>query len=170
MSSHIGATHSLEQQQLVSKEVVQRATIKTRKAVPEDLPRLIEIAKHAVTAAHWSTAQYERIFLSERLALVMEEDGCVEGFIIGRGLAEEWEIENVAVTGPVRRRGLGSRLLGEFLHHVQSSGGREVFLEVRESNRAARALYEKWAFIEAGRRKSYYQDPSEDALVLKFYF
>ena len=69
-----------------------------------------------------------------------------------------------------RRRGLGSHLLGEFLHHVQSNGGREVFLEVRESNRAARELYEKWAFIEAGRRKSYYQDPPEDALVLKFYF
>ena len=149
---------------------LKRSTIKIRQAVPEDVPRLIEIAKHAVTAAQWSTAQYERIFSSERLVLVIEEDGCVEGFIAGRGLAEEWEIENVAVTGPARRRGLGSHLLGEFLHRVQSSGGREVFMEVRESNHAARALYEKWAFIEAGRRKSYYQDPPEDALVLKFYF
>src|SRR5438552_1208882 len=109
MSSPIGATHSLEQQQLVSKEVFQRATIKIRKAVPQDLPRLIEIARHAATAAHWNMAQYERIFLSERLALVIEDGGCVEGFIAGRGVAEEWEIENVAVTGLARRRGLGSR-------------------------------------------------------------
>ena len=147
-----------------------RSKIKIRKALPADLPRLIEIARHAVTAAQWSVAQYERMFSSGRLALVIEENGQVMAFIVGRGLAEEWEIENIAVSGPARRRGLGSHLLGEFLHHVQSNGGREVFLEVRESNRAARELYEKWAFIEAGRRKSYYQDPPEDALILKFYF
>ena len=102
--------------------------------------------------------------------MVIQEDSAVVGFVVGRGAAGEWEIENIAVTGAARRRGLGSRLLGEFLHHVRSSGAAEVFLEVRESNRAARKLYEKWAFIEAGRRKSYYQDPQEDALVLKFYF
>jgi ribosomal-protein-alanine N-acetyltransferase len=82
----------------------------------------------------------------------------------------EWEIENVAVSGPARRRGLGSHLLGAFLDLVRSRGGIEVYLEVRESNRAARALYEKWAFQEAGRRKSYYRDPDEDALVLRFSF
>ena len=85
-------------------------------------------------------------------------------------MASEWEIENIAVAGAARRRGLGSHLMGEFLHHVRSSGGKEVSLEVRESNSAARALYEKWAFLEAGRRKGYYQDPPEDALILKFYF
>src|SRR5436309_10794294 len=126
-----------------------RSNIKSRKAVPADLPRLIEIARHTVTAPQWSAPQYERMFSSGRLALMVEKDGCAMGFIVGRGLAEEWEIENIAVSGPARRRGLGSHLLGEFLHHVQSNGGREVFLEVRESNRAARALYEKWAFIEA---------------------
>jgi len=146
------------------------SNIKIRKAVPDDLPRMIEIARHAVTAAQWNAAQYERMFSSGCLALVIEDDGRVMGFIVGRGLGEEWEIENIAVSGPARRRGLGSHLLGEFLHHAQSNGGREVFLEVRESNHAARTLYEKWAFIEAGRRKSYYQDPPEDALVLKFYF
>ena len=45
-----------------------------------------------------------------------------------------------------------------------------IFLEVRESNRAAKALYEKWAFTEEGRRKAYYTDPEEDALILKFSF
>jgi ribosomal-protein-alanine N-acetyltransferase len=85
-------------------------------------------------------------------------------------VAEEWEIENIAVTGAARRCGLGSRLVGELLDHVRSRGGKTVFLEVRESNRAARALYEKWAFIEVGRRKAYYQNPVEDALILKFNF
>lgn len=141
-----------------------------RPATPADLSRMMEIARHAITAAQWTRPQYEHAFSSGRLILVIEEDSAVAGFVVGRGAASEWEIENIAVTGTARRRGLGSRLLGEFLHHVRSSGAAEVFLEVRESNRAARKLYEKWAFIEAGRRKSYYQDPQEDALVLKFYF
>jgi ribosomal-protein-alanine N-acetyltransferase len=144
--------------------------IRVRHATAADLSRMMEIAGHAVTAAQWSQKQYEQMFSSERLVLVIAEDDQVLGFVAGRGAAGEWEIENIAVTGAARRRGLGSRLLGEFLHHVRSSGGTEVFLEVRESNRAARALYEKWAFIEAGRRKGYYHDPPEDALILKFYF
>ena len=63
---------------------------------------------------------------------------------------EEWEIENIAVAGRARRRGLGTRLLGEFLDLAQSRGAEAVFLEVRESNLAARRLYEKWAFVESG--------------------
>ncbi|HJX82827.1 MAG TPA: ribosomal protein S18-alanine N-acetyltransferase, partial [Candidatus Angelobacter sp.] len=101
---------------------------------------------------------------------VIEQDGVVAGFIVGRPLAEAWEIENIAVHGPARRRGLGSYLLGEFLNLARNRGGKQVFLEVRESNQAARSLYEKWAFIECGRRKSYYQDPAEDAVILKFCF
>jgi len=144
--------------------------ISVRTAIPDDLPRMREIARHAVTAAQWSPAQYQEIFSSARVAFVIEEDGKLMGFVVGRAVASEWELENIAVVGTARRRGLGTHLLGEFLHHIQSSGGREIFLEVRESNHAARALYEKWAFIESGRRKAYYADPAEDALVLKFYF
>ena len=144
--------------------------IKVRTATPADLPSMMRIASHAVTAAQWTTQQYEQVFSADRAVWVIEEGSRVMGFLVGRAIAGQWEIENIAISGPGRRRGLGSHLLGEFLHHVRSSGGREVSLEVRESNHAARALYEKWAFIEAGRRKSYYKDPSEDALILKFYF
>ena len=69
------------------------------------------------------------------------------GFIAGRAVGEEWEIENIAVAGPARRRGLGTRLLGEFLDLARDRGAEAVFLEVRESNLAARRLYEKWAFV-----------------------
>jgi ribosomal-protein-alanine N-acetyltransferase len=144
--------------------------IRVRQAVADDLPPMMEIAMHAVTAAQWNQSQYQQMFSSDRIVLVIEEEGQIVGFVAGSGAAGEWEIENIAVIASARRRGLGSRLLDEFLHHVRSSGGSAVFLEVRESNRAARALYEKWAFIEAGRRKGYYHDPPEDALILKFYF
>ncbi|HEY6350465.1 MAG TPA: ribosomal protein S18-alanine N-acetyltransferase [Candidatus Angelobacter sp.] len=144
--------------------------LRVRSATPADFSRMMEIARHAVTAAQWTQRHYEQAFSSGGTIMVIEENSTVLGFIIGRGADGEWEIENIAVTGAARRRGLGSRLLGEFLHHIRDIGAAEVFLEVRESNLAARKLYEKWAFIEAGRRNSYYQDPSEDALVLKFYF
>lgn len=149
-------------------------TVRVRPAEPADLPRLVEIASHSATAAQWNQAEYHKLFASEllqnRTAMVVEQDGTVVGFIVGREAEREWEIENIAVTGSARRCGLGTRLLGEFLDMVRRRDGAAVFLEVRESNLAARALYEKWAFVEAGRRKMYYQDPSEDALVLKFNF
>ena len=164
------------------------SNIRIRAARPSDQPRLVEIASHSVTAAHWNQTEYLKLFsLNEldahpqaeaganplpqsRTALVVEQEASVVGFIVARQMEDEWEIENIAVTGMARRRGLGSRLVGELLDLARSRGGKSVFLEVRESNRAARSLYEKWAFIEVGRRKTYYQTPAEDALVLKFKF
>jgi len=149
-------------------------TVRVRPAKPADLSRLVEIASHSATAAQWNQTEYLKLFNADkqqgRTALVVEQASSVVGFIVARQVADEWEIENIAVTGPARRCGLGTRLLGEFLDLVRQCGGKTVFLEVRESNLAARALYGKWAFLEAGRRKMYYQDPAEDALVLKFNF
>ena len=165
--------------------------VRVRLAEPADLARLVEIASHSATAAQWNQTEYLKLFATDqaeaqprgnprigtpnvtaqpRTALVVEQDASVVGFIVGRQVEDEWEIENIAVTGAARRRGLGSRLVGELLDLVRSRGGKSVFLEVRESNRAARSLYEKWAFIEVGRRKMYYQNPPEDALVLQFKF
>jgi [ribosomal protein S18]-alanine N-acetyltransferase len=151
--------------------------IRVRHARSEDLSRLMEIASHSSTAAHWSEKDYAKLFSPGAspglVALVIQEGNQVMGFLAGRQIAPndpEWEIENVTVSGPARRRGLGSHLLGEFLRLVRDRGGQNVFLEVRESNQAARRLYEKWAFVEAGRRKAYYQNPQEDAVILKFSF
>jgi ribosomal-protein-alanine N-acetyltransferase len=148
--------------------------VRVRAAGPSDLPRLIEIAAHSATAAQWNPAEYHKLFapepLQNRPALAIEEDSQVLGFIVAKQIGPEWEIENIAVTGSARRRGLGTRLLGEFIDLARSRGAREIFLEVRESNLAARALYEKWAFIETGRRKAYYEDPVEDALIFKLSF
>jgi ribosomal-protein-alanine acetyltransferase len=166
--------------------MVHERTVRVRAAEAADLPRLVEIASHSATAAQWNQIEYLKLFAPKqleaerqvdshaqpqlRIVLVVEQDGNVVGFIVGLQAADEWEIENIAVTGAARRCGLASRLVGELLDHVRSRGGKTVFLEVRESNRAARSLYEKWAFVEVGRRRSYYQHPAEDALILKFNF
>jgi [ribosomal protein S18]-alanine N-acetyltransferase len=144
-----------------------------REATVADLPAMIGLEKRAATAAHWSAAQYEGLFHASdpgRLALIMREDSELQGFVIARVLAEEWEIENIAIAGSARRRGLGTRLLGELLDLARGKGAAAVFLEVRESNLAARALYEKWAFLESGRRRRYYKDPEEDAILYRIDF
>lgn len=149
--------------------------IRVREARSEDVPRLMEIAGHSVTAARWNREAYGKLFEGSSspalAALVIEEDGAALGFLVGRETAGgEWEIENLAIHGAARRRGLGSRLMGEFLDLVRGRGGHDIYLEVRASNRAACALYEKWGFLESGVRKSYYQAPEEDARIWRFSF
>jgi ribosomal-protein-alanine N-acetyltransferase len=80
-------------------------------------------------------------------------------------VAGEWEIENAVVAPEFHRRGVGRDLLGELLRQAGMAGGTAVWLEVRESNSAARGLYEKHGFRETGRRRGYYNDPSEDAIL-----
>jgi [ribosomal protein S18]-alanine N-acetyltransferase len=156
--------------------------MRTRRAIPTDIPALIALEKQAATAAHWSPEQYEAVFSSEepaRVVLVVEgssvedspiEDARVQGFIVGRVVSQDWEIENIAVAGVARRRGLGTRLLEEFIGLARGRGAQSIFLEVRESNLAARRLYEKHAFVETGRRKRYYREPQEDAIVYRVEF
>lgn len=141
-----------------------------RAATPSDIRCMMRLEQHSVTASHWSAEQYDRIFAAmspRRVALVIEEQGGVRGFLIALAIAPEWEIENIAIAADARRRGLGTRLLGEFLDRARAEGVQAVYLEVRESNRAACSLYEKWAFVESGRRARYYQNPQEDAITYR---
>jgi ribosomal-protein-alanine N-acetyltransferase len=134
---------------------------------------MMHLAAASATAAQWRREDYERVFEDmdvHRWALVIEAENKIVGFLVGLGATTEWEIENVAVAPDARRRGLGTRLVGEFLDFAKDEGAESVFLEVRESNHAARALYEKWAFVESGRRRGYYADPAEDAMVYRFVF
>jgi ribosomal-protein-alanine acetyltransferase len=141
-----------------------------RPATRADIPAMTRLVSHSATAAHWSREPYDQVFGDNpprRVALVIEEAVGMQGFLVARQVAAEWEIENIAVAGAARRRGLGTRLLGQFLDQARSEGATAVFLEVRESNRAARSLYEKWAFTESARRPRYYTQPEEDAIVYR---
>jgi ribosomal-protein-alanine acetyltransferase len=147
--------------------------MRLRHATAADIPELMALEKLAATAAHWSMKQYETVFSAEspwRAVLIIEEEAGVQGFIAGRALDKEWEIENIVVAQPARCRGLGTCLLLKFLDLAREHGAGRVFLEVRESNLAARRLYEKREFVESGRRKLYYQEPAEDAIVYQFGF
>lgn len=89
------------------------------------------------------------------------------GYLLARTVGPAAEILNVAVDPRHRRRGVGDALVDAGLRHLQCCGVTEAFLEVRESNRDARVLYERHGFRVVGMRPAYYRRPTEDALVMR---
>jgi ribosomal-protein-alanine acetyltransferase len=132
-----------------------------------------ELEQQADTGAHWSAEQYDAFFSPDaqaRVALIAaddSDDAPTQGFLVARCLPDEWEIENVIVEAGCRRRGVGSSLVRELLAEARAAGVASVILEVLESNRPARRLYESIGFRLEGRRKNYYQHPAEDALLYR---
>jgi [ribosomal protein S18]-alanine N-acetyltransferase len=98
---------------------------------------------------------------------VAEENGKVSGLIVFRIVADEAEILNLAVEPRRRRQGIASRLIEDAFAACKAAGVGTIFLEVRESNEAARNLYARMGFTENTRRPQYYRRPLEDALVLR---
>ena len=90
----------------------------------------------------------------------------VAGFCAFWLVAEQVHINNLAILPELRCRGLGSRLIEAIIAEAGHLGAEMLTLEVRQSNEAARRLYERAGFFQDGVRKSYYTNPVEDALIL----
>jgi ribosomal-protein-alanine N-acetyltransferase len=109
--------------------------------------------------------------VSALLALTRQNEGEVPvGFILMRLAAEEAEILTVCVLPKERGKGIGGRLLEGALDALRAHGASAVFLEVGLLNAPARRLYERAGFVEIGRRRGYYRDPTgldEDAVTLR---
>jgi ribosomal-protein-alanine N-acetyltransferase len=85
--------------------------------------------------------------------------------VCAQAVAGEWEIENVVVAAGFLRRGIANELIRALIQRAKNEAASALLLEVRESNLAARALYENNGFREVGRRRAYYKDPAEDAIL-----
>jgi ribosomal-protein-alanine N-acetyltransferase len=94
----------------------------------------------------------------------------VVGVFSGWIVAGEFEIDNIAVSPTFRHQGIASKLLEKATELAQEKGVQRAVLEVRSNNQAACLLYEKFGFMVAGRRKNYYQNPSDDALIMAMEF
>jgi len=94
-------------------------------------------------------------------------DDRLAGFIASRLVADELHVNNIAVRPAYRRSGLGGALLYAVMREGLRLGAQSAVLEVRASNHAAQSLYERYGFRLAGRRKGYYSEPPEDALVMR---
>ena len=116
----------------------------------------------------WSEATF-RGLLRRRDAelLVAERDGGLVGYAIFWQVLDQGELGNVAVEPQARRLGVARRLIREVMERAAARGVRELFLEVRPSNLGARRLYDSYGFVPVGRRRNYYQEPVEDAVVMR---
>src|SRR6266851_6170195 len=144
-------------------------TVAIRSAAVDDVPAILAMERQAPSAAHWTAEQYENL-VGSGVVLVAEEAGSLCGFICAKAVAGEWEVENVVVSAEFLRRGIADELLHELIQRGQKEAASASLLEVRESNLPARGLYEKHGFHDVGRRRAYYSDPAEDAIlyVLRF--
>ncbi len=138
-----------------------------RRVEPQDLPRIAAIEAAAYPwATHWTPESYLCPPGGERWAYVAQGERGVAGFVLARWVGGEMEILNLAVEPEERRRGAGRALVAAALEEGAGRGAAQVFLEVRESNRAAREFYSRLGFAVCGRRPGYYQEPEEDAVLM----
>ena len=98
--------------------------------------------------------------------LVYEELGTVLGYCVLRTLADEGEIQRIAVDPAFRRQGIARKLMESMAAVARMKGAREVALEVRESNVSARKLHESYGFRQEAVRRDYYRNPAEDAIIM----
>jgi len=144
-----------------------------RSAAFNDVPAILAIEQRALGAAHWTAEQYKKL-VGSGVVLVAEETGeeagMLCGFVCAKAVAGEWEIENVVVAAAFLRRGIADELVRELILRAENEAASAILLEVRESNLPARRLYEKLGFREVGRRRLYYRDPVEDAILYALRF
>ena len=138
-----------------------------RPAANGDLARVVEIER-ASFSDPWSFTAFRSALSAERLNFhVAVAEGDVIGYAVSWCVMDEAELANLAVHPSMRARRIGAALLDRAMDDARLAGCVVMHLEVRESNTAARALYESRGFRMVGRRKRYYREPVEDALILR---
>lgn len=137
-----------------------------RPARAADVPEIHAI-EVAVFGDPWSARDFHECVAAHVPFFVAVEDGAVTGYVVAHGVAEEGEILNLGVAAAHRRKGAARALVERALAALAARGATAVFLEVRESNLAARRLYEQLGFCQVGRRPRYYRRPTEDAVLLR---
>ena len=143
------------------------APYRIRSAVLADVEAMAAIERRAFSDP-WSEASFREALTSAwTFGIVAQTGRGVAGYLIAREVAGTGEVLNLAVVPESRRRGIGGALLEAGLVALRLRRVTEVFLEVRESNRSAQALYLARGFRPVGQRAAYYRNPREDALVLR---
>jgi ribosomal-protein-alanine N-acetyltransferase len=127
----------------------------------------VSVIERASFADPWSASDFREALGAGILFFVSVSSERVDGYVVARLAADEGEILNLAVAPQGRRQGVGRALARDALEALRARGAAAVYLEVRESNTAARWLYEGLGFQSVGRRVRYYRHPTEDAVVLR---
>lgn len=138
-----------------------------RKMTVEDVPAVVELDQNSFSLP-WPERSF-RFELSDNPASrcwVAEIDGRVVGMLVAWIFVDEAHIATIATHPDYRRRGIARKLLAYALQSAMREGAQNSFLEVRESNLPAQDMYRKFGYIQVGRRKRYYKDNDEDAILM----
>jgi [ribosomal protein S18]-alanine N-acetyltransferase len=132
-----------------------------------DVAAIVAIER-AVFSDPWSARSFREALSNPSVycACARRDGRTLQGYVVAWFVADEGEIANLAVAPGAWGSGIGRALLDASLKEAAARKLRAVYLEVRDSNAAARHLYGSRGFIEIGRRRSYYRRPVEDAIVL----
>jgi [ribosomal protein S18]-alanine N-acetyltransferase len=136
-----------------------------RRLTYADLPQVIAIERRAFPTP-WSLAMFVlELSKPSGICLAALQEGHIVGYLVCSRYDTVWHVMNVAVDDRLLRQGIASALL-ERLFEMGDKPNEQYTLEVRTSNDAAIRLYEKFDFRAAGRRRAYYHDNREDALIM----
>ncbi len=142
-----------------------------RRAEPADAPTILALEEAIFPEDPWTAAMIGEELASPHsdylLACEGDEDGPAIGYAGVKTVADGADIMTIGVLPAARGAGLGRALLDELLALASARGASAVFLEVRESNAAARALYAAAGFDEIGRIARYFRNPLEDAIGMR---
>ena len=140
--------------------------IHIREMTLEDIEQVYDLEK-SIFSIPWSKNSFESSVKNKNtLFIVAEEEGEILGYLGMYIFSEEADISNVAVSKQYRRQHIAKQMMDDILLKAQAAGVKHVTLEVRETNVAAIKLYENMGFVEAGIRKNYYEEPTENALIM----
>jgi [ribosomal protein S18]-alanine N-acetyltransferase len=154
---------------------VAQSRLVIRRAEPGDVVAMLRI-EEASFSDPWTESSFASALALDHMHVLVAEQGrassgdgasALVGYVVALVAGADAEIADLAVAPEARRRGTGRALLERILDELVARDVQACYLEVRESNRAARTLYEASGFRTVGRRRGYYRQPVEDALLLK---
>jgi ribosomal-protein-alanine N-acetyltransferase len=133
-----------------------------------DVQAVVDIETEAFSTP-WQAETFEGLIGREGIELLVMESagGEVLGYAVLWCIMDQGELANIAVHPEQRGRGLGARLLEEVVAVCRARGVTSLYLEVRASNQGAIDLYQGFGFRDVGRRRDYYQRPTEDARIME---
>jgi ribosomal-protein-alanine N-acetyltransferase len=136
----------------------------------DDIDNIMEIEKTSF-ADPWSGKMFQEIIFSPiSRGFIVEDDTRLVGYTVFYEVDVEAHIMNLAVDPAKRQQGYGRKLLAQVIACLKENDISECYLEVREQNRNAQRLYKSFGFEVIGRRKRYYTETGEDALVMQLLF
>lgn len=137
-----------------------------RRSIADDVSEIAAL-ESCIFSDPWSEKDIFGVICSEgAMCYSALSEGKVIAYIIGRVIAPEGEIYRIATLPEKRRRGIAYRLLDYAVKTERGRGLETLFLEVRSQNAAARSLYRAYGFKEIGKRKNYYKNPADDAVIM----